>query len=224
MNTSRLRSIGASLFIPLVTGLIAVSPVAAQANPPISLADCNALNGTPVVGYNVQTSGGSGVLMEGPVGTFSGQVTLELFCSVGGAKYSEIKDSAIGYVTFLPNTTVTYTDTSGAHVTKNAFCKNTSPDPSNYIPDPSCVIPQIPSGSTGQVTITVTTTNPNMPPGQYYTSALDKVSSPIGKNYSIGTLVAQTPELGSLALFGSGALATLGYFLTKRRARQGSGE
>lgn len=177
--------------------LVAVSPAAADGDCPVDQIGIVASNST---------------LMAQTDGTwFQGEIEIQVFCK---------KKS-----TLIPNSTIQImsdTTKSGGDEVLN--------DEGKWIPleDPAAAIISVP---TGQRLISIRTTDPNFKVGDWRVKVgthTVKVASANGVPMDIddmawagGNVWAQTPELGSLALFGTGAAGMAGYALTRLRARRG---
>jgi hypothetical protein len=137
-------------------------------------------------------------------GSFTTDVRVRVFCMKAGVDLGEVTGSQIRISTTVPNTTVNGIDATGIGATIN-----------------------IPSGI---ASLQLRSTNPGLSSSQWWARvgsdtmsvslAFDQAVSADDSPVQIGRVFAQTPELGSLLLFGSGAAGFAGYAITRRRARR----
>jgi hypothetical protein len=110
----------------------------------------------------------------------------------------------------------------------------TAPDDEIYIPGTGWVSlaqPQQITLPTGELLVSLRTKTPNFKPGEWKVKIGSQTATVIGAPGLVvpygggpeatGKLWAQTPELSSLALFGTGAAGMAGYALTRLRAFRG---
>ncbi len=139
-------------------------------------------------------------------GSFSGPVTIRVFCRDGsGVDIGEILGSQVTVTTNVPNTTFDGQAASGGSVATI----------------------DLPLGTK---TITVVSTDPGLAPGvsfarvgnQTTTTTLVFSSTVLGGSGPINgsTIFARTPELSSIALLASGGVGALGYFVMTARAKR----
>jgi hypothetical protein len=140
------------------------------------------------------------IIMEQIDGNYEGQVRVRVYC---GADGQLIPNATVDMSTDVPNSTV-----NGLPAT-----------------DPAAVSLSIPSG---EQLVTLRSTDPDLSGWKAkvgtntvtVTGAYGQSLNPSDYPTASGAIWAQTPELGSLALFGSGAAGMAGYVLTRLRARR----
>jgi hypothetical protein len=174
----------------LVLGALAV---------PAAAADCP----EPVVEF-LGIGAANITLAEGGPG-FTGQVTIRVFCDLGGGATAPVLDAQVRITSNVPNTT---------------FDGQTA-----FLSTPAII--DLPTGSK---TIIVTSTDPGLAPGQAFARVGGQTAVatlafgrtiPDGYAPSVNTNVfARTPELSSIALLASGGVGAAGYLLVAARARR----
>jgi hypothetical protein len=195
-RTGRAAILGASFL-----ALVSASPAAAQAA-------CQDGSNVRVEFLGVGTS--SSILMAQTDGThYQGNVRVRVYCEGDGA--------------LIPNSTIQLTTNTTA--------------PGDAVFNPltgqweSLANPVQVFLPTGELVVSLRTDDPNFAPGQWkafigsntvtVTGAFGVPVATGGYPIATGGLWAQTPELSSLALFGTGAVGMAGYALTRLRARSG---
>lgn len=182
-----------------VIGLVSMMAVAAS---PAAAQSSACLNGSNVIVQFLGTGTGNTIIFEQLNGEFQGQVRVFVFCN---ADFQLVPNSMVTLTSTIPNSFVLA-------------------DPANntWVPASTGAQVSLPSG-TGLITIK--SANPNLTGWQAQVgSTTVTVTQAFGQPLSTilptaqGGVWAQTPELGSLALFGAGAAGMAGYALTRLRA------
>lgn len=218
LRTIRIPALAALLGI----SVLAVTPAAAA---PISPSDCAAQSGTLAVRAVAVSPGTTITLFQTWDGTFQGQGTVEVYCRA--ANYASLGEISGAQVKMTINPTApgvtadmfTISGLNGVGVTNVS-----SSTPGN---------PVLIGPFTGTASFLITGKNTLLAPGisaedvavdfQVVTQAwgaplTDPNTGRTLQPGNFGDIIAQTPELDSLALFGTGALGMLGYGLTRLRA------
>jgi hypothetical protein len=213
--------------IPALTALLgasvlAVTPAAAA---PISPTDCAAQSGTLAVRAVAVSPGTTITLFQTWDGTFQGQGTVEVYCRAANyANLGEIEGAQVKMTISptAPGVTASMFQISGVNGVGVTDVNSATPG------NPVLIGP-----FTGTATFLVTGQSTLLGPGisaedvaidfQVVTQAWgeplkDPLTGGIRQPGNFGDIVAQTPELDSLALFGTGAMGMLGYGLTRLRA------
>lgn len=188
----------ASTRLSVVAGLLALGVLTAM--PASAQAACQNSTGVLVEFLGVGTS--NTIIMEQVGGSFQGDVRVRVYCGLDGAL---IPNATVSLTTTVPNSQVLQGSTWQAATS------------------PSAVVISLP---TGESTITLRSSDPNLTGWKArvgtntvtVTGAYGMVISPTDYPTATGAIWAQTPELSSVALFGSGALGMAGYALTRMRA------
>ncbi len=206
----------------LGAAFLAVTPAAAA---PISASDCATQSGTLAVRAVAVSPGTTITLFQTWDGTFQGQGTVEVYCRAANyANLGEIQDAEVKMTISptAPGLTASMFQISGVN---GVGITNVSPStPGN---------PVLIGPFTGSASFLITGQNTLLAPGisaedvavdfQVVTEAWgeplkDPLTGGIRQPGNFGDIVAQTPELDSLALFGTGAMGIFGYGLTRLRA------
>jgi hypothetical protein len=173
-------------------GVVGVVPVSAQSA-------CGGPGNVAVEFLGVGTS--NTILME-QAGGFQGDVRVRVYCGTDG---SLVPNSTVALSTSVPNSSVILP--SGTHDAT----------------EPAVATVPLP---TGEALISIRSSDPNLNGWKAkvgtntvtVTGAYGTNLNPSDYPTASGALWAQTPELSSLALFGSGALGMAGYGLARLRA------
>jgi hypothetical protein len=177
--------------------LLSATPAAAQGS-------CMSGGAIQVEFLGVGTS--NTIIMEQIDGAFQGDVLVKVYCSLDG---SPIPNAQISMETTVPNSFVSYPSGS----------------PWQPATDPSAATMVLLSGQ-GQVTIR--SNDPGLNGWKAVVGATTVTVTGVGgqvfaaSDYPSagGKIWAQTPELGSIALFGAGAAGMAGYALARLRQRR----
>jgi hypothetical protein len=213
---TRTRIATATLFGGLMVGALAVAPASAA---PITAAQCQSASGK-VAARAVAINQGDTITLQAtpPDGKYIGQATAQVYCQgTGGANLGDISGAQIK-VSISP-------DLAGVPSPKFTIEGVGVPGSGN----PATLGP-----FTGTVTFNVIGATDLLPPGvaaanvgvniEVVTAAwggalTDPKTGTTLKPGTFGDVLAQTPELDSLALFASGAAGLIGYASLRRRAR-----
>ncbi len=182
--------VGASLW------LWAASPAAAQSSA--------CLNGTGVLVEFLGVGTSNTIIMEQIDGAYQGDVRVHAYCGLDGQN--------------VPNTSVTISTT----VANSSVLVGNTWQP---VTAPASVAISLP---TGEAVITIRSTNPNLSGwkamvGTNTVTVTGAYGHPLPDNAyptASGAIWAQTPELASIALYGSGALGLAGVVLARWRMRR----
>lgn len=222
------QALGVALAVFGLT-LIAVGPVgaAATAQPQlISASDCASQSGQTAVQSVAISPGGTTVLHQELDGYFRAYGTISVFClAPNGTNLGGIPDAQ---VKIAVNPSGPGISASMVSVAAQGGVATTSLDPSTP-GNPVLVGP-----FSGTVSVVLSAPSNILPPGIALGAIGFKVQiveaawggpleGPGGFGLgpgSFGNVLAQTPELGSLALFGAGAAGMAGYALTRLRSRR----
>jgi len=174
-------------------GVVSTIPVSAQSA-------CQGPDGVQVEFLGV---GASNTILYEEAGGFRGDVRVRVYC---GADGSLIPNSTVSLSTTVPNSAV--------------ILPGGAEQPAS---DPAVATIAVP---TGETLVTIKSSDPDLNGWKArvgkstvtVTGAYGTALSPADYPLAEGALYAQTPELSSLALFGSGALGMAGYGLTRLRA------
>ncbi len=208
----------------MAAALLAASPVAAA---PISATDCAAQSGTVSVRAVAIAPGETITLFQTLDGTFQGQGTLEVYCralngtNLGDVSGAQVKITINPTQAGLTPSMFQISALNGVGVTN----VNAS-SPGN---------PVFVGPFTGNAAFLITSPSTLLAPGiwaedvavdfqvvsQAWGEPLkDPATGATLRPGTFGDILAQTPELDSLALFGSGAAGLVGYGLTRIRAQR----
>ena len=211
---------------PAFAALMLVSATAASAAP-VSATDCAAQSGTVSVRAVAIAPGETITLFQTLDGTFQGQGNLEVYCRArNGTNLGDVTDAQVK-ITINPTqagltpSMFQITALNGVGVSN----VNTS-SPGN---------PVFIGPFTGTAAFLITSPSSLLAPGisaedvavdfqvvsqAWGSSLLDPATGKTLQPGTFGDILAQTPELDSLALFGSGAAGLIGYGLTRVRAQR----
>ena len=213
------RGLGLALGIAAVGALGAI-PAAASS---VTAADCAAQSGTVTVRAVAISQGQTITLQQVPDMTYQGDGQIEVFCKAGnGTNLGDIPDAQVK-VSVLPTGGVPGVTASMFTITGTAVAT-----PGN---------PVFVGPVSGLSAFTITAPATLLPPGvvsadvgvqfeivtlAYGAPLTDPSTGYVLKPGTFGDVLAATPELDSLALFGTGALGLVGYALMRRRAARRS--
>ena len=187
--------------------LVAGGALGAGTMPVAAASACDATPGNIQVEFlGVGTS--NTILAQGGDGYYQGNVLIHVYCGIDG---SPVTDAVVSI----------YTNVAGSAVyDPSSSTWDDATDPNNPV---SVNVP------TGDQQVAVRTLDPNLSGwkarvGADTVNVLQAYGQTItgtdGYPTASGGLWAQTPELDSLSLFGSGAAGIVGYLLMRRRARK----
>jgi hypothetical protein len=189
--------------------LLAGGAFGATAMPAAAQSACDASPGNILVEFlGVGTS--NTILAQGADGSYQGNVLVHVYCGLDG---SPVTNAVVSIYSNVPGSAV-YDPSTGTW--------NDATNPSSPV---SINVP------TGDQQIALRTDDPNLTGWKARVGADtvnvvqafgQTVSGTDGYPVAQGGIWAQTPELDSLSLFGSGAAGLVGYLLLRRRARGGS--
>jgi hypothetical protein len=211
-------TLGVATGLALVGGALFGSLPAAAAT--ISAADCQTQSGTISVRAVAISQGDTITLSQsGSDGHFEGQGTAEVFCRdrSSGANLGDIPDAQVS-IRITPNdpsiaaSTFTISGLNGVPVSSGnpATLGPFSGTAGFVISAPATLLPQGTVAADVAVDVEVVT--------QAWGGTLtDPGTGATLHPGTFGDILAQTPELDSLALFGSGAVGIIGYSLTRLR-------
>jgi hypothetical protein len=204
-----------------LTALVATPALAAE----ISAADCAAQSGTVSVRAVAVSPGETITLQQTLDGTFQGVGVVEVYCrNRAGTNLGDIPDSKVK---------ITINPTSPGVTAGMFVITGENGVPATDISSSSPGNPVQLGPFSGTATFRITAPSTLLAPGiaaedvavdfQVVSSAwdgslLDPATGKILQPGTFGDVLAQTPELDSLALFGTGALGILGYGITRMRA------
>jgi hypothetical protein len=144
------------------------------------------------------------VLQQQPDLTYQGQVTIRVFCSLNGQDLGEVTNAEVAITSTVPNVTFDgkpATTSNPAHIDLPLGMETVT----IAAPQSTLAVNQFFARIGENNVVTVEAYNQEVPTGY-------------GLNMN-GNVFAATPELDSLALFGSGAVGLAGYVVMRRRAR-----
>jgi len=186
-------------------GLLLVTAAPALANHTTGPApnNCDGSPGDSVAVALLGIAPGQNVeLVSQPDGvTYAASVAIEAFCAQsGGAPTGWIAGADI---------TIALSGAGGTVITVNG------------LPSPQTLI----TGPTGQLAFTLATTNPsslnlNISIGTHTELLVRAFGKPVAGPGLFGNIFARTPELGSIALFATGAAGMAGYAVARLRSRR----
>jgi hypothetical protein len=209
------------VFLALAATMLSASTASAA---PITAEQCASQSAKVSVRAVAIAPGETITLFQTMDGTYQGQGIIEVYCrATNGASLGEIPDAKvkISIDPKLAGVTPDMFDISGVNGVPVTDAGSTSGNPVVLGP------------FTGQATFLITSPSNMLAPGivservgvdfQIVTAAWDAplkdpASGRILEPGTFGDIMAQTPELDSLALFGTGAVGMLGYGLTRLRA------
>jgi hypothetical protein len=209
------RSASARARLGLVVGLAGLAVVSAApafaALPDLSAAQCAQLSGRPAVRAVALQAADTITLVQQPyTEDYRGDGQMQVFCQAAdGSNLGNVMGATVQ---------ITITPGSGSNLLQSDFS----------ISGPGVPFPGTNPATIGSFdgTTTFTVYSPrrdlfwNPQPLAVHAEVLQATwSAPYtGTRALLGDIYAETPELGSVALFGSGALTALGYVLLRRRA------
>lgn len=190
--------------------VLSAAPASAQST---STNACTTSGGQVSVQF-LQIGGGNGQIVAQPDGSFVGPLGVRVYCSLDDG---DIPNVQVALLTSVPRTRI-----NG----QPASCANTYTGPATniYIPDPTCAPVRV-SLPTGRGTVSVSSNNPGLQSWEWFARVgFDQVTVLSANGQDVkglpnltGGIWAQTPELDSIALFGTGALGMAGYGLMRLR-------
>jgi len=224
-SRSRFRSVGVSTIVGAAAlAVFAVAPASAAT---ISSIDCASQAGT-VVARAIRLASGQTIVLQQQIDySYQGTGQVEVYCSAAnGTNLGDVTDAQvkISISPSDPSINASMFTVSGDGVPTANFNPAT---PGN---------PVLMGPMSGPTNFTITAPANLLPAGvaaadvgahfevvslAYGQPLTDPKTGITLKPGTFGDVIAQTPELDSLALFGSGALGIVGYALLRRRARQG---